>query len=299
MRQLKQFFALMVVVAVILVIYLFMYQDDDVDPMHNFPPGLTTKERCEMIQKEWLKMEKLALDSSGMTNLVGKLVQEKGSDLNLEQQIKLAEKLTSWLYQLKTASFEDFMAFRKPDYYNIGEKVMGYVSSYYGKDPEGLNKLSDRQKVKALHHFGTTIRFDSLRKDSIHFNVRNWKGRQKTKDVLDWSRFYPDAGTSEKTYRDRAQLQYRVKPINVWKKYRGVEWTRFRAGFDAPNVGGYVFAIQIALYWTPDEKRWLPGEFFMVLAPPEALGNPTMEEVQEIIRSGGEMPEFTDAFVYF
>ena len=262
MKQLKQFFALMAIVAVILVVYIFIRRDDNIDPMPVFPPGMDTKEKVEMIQKHWRGLEKLDMDSSGITNLVGKLVREKASHLPSGQQLALAEKLTSWFYYLKTGTYEDFLAFRKPDYWNVSLKgVKWYASALYG-NTNAFDHLPESEWTRAAYEFLSTSRYDSIRVGSIHFNVLPNR-KTRTEDVLKPLLFYPGAttvheGNSTNIFGDPI-IGYRVKPADVLKKHRGIEWARFRAGYDIVGYKGFICAIELALYWSPDEKRWLSG----------------------------------------
>ena len=289
MRQIKQLFVGVLITMIVVLVFIFIYRDDDIDPMPDFPPGLrTTAQKEEFVQKKWRKMEKIALDRSDATNLVKRLVQEKGSILTPLQKTLLEEKLTAWFYQLKTGAYEDFMSFKEPDYYEFNEEFNpGQVA--YGRllqtgvwdglswkerlkawgsvSKEEINKiwvnLTNDEKIEALHRYNTSLRFDSIRIESIHLNVRKW--RQRVKEVLSpYHRFYPGGGS---LIHSDTPLKYRVKPIDVMKKHWGIEWARFRAGYDSLDYEGYVFAIQLALYWSPDEKRWLAGEGHMVNAP--------------------------------
>lgn len=106
---------------IVVLVFILLYRDDDIDPMLDFLLGLSQEGKVKIIQKKCQGMEKIDLDSSEATNLVKRLVQEKSAILTLLQKTLLEEKLTAWFYQLKTSSYEDFMAFREPDYWNVSQ----------------------------------------------------------------------------------------------------------------------------------------------------------------------------------
>ncbi len=292
MRPLKQLFVGVLITMIVVLVFIFIYRDDDIDPMMpDFPPNTSTEEKSEYFQKKWLKMKSAELDNPGTTNLIGKLVQEKASHLQPSQQFSLTQKLTSWLYQLKTGSFEDFLAFRDPDGYQFSTTALKVASYKLYKQTRNLDGLSDdekyeawnsltdkekidlldktsnKEKLELLHAAYTNVRFDSLRADSIHLNVRNWKTKVDASDVMNPFNFYPDGILS---FHKHTPIRYRTKPAEVMKKHWGVEWARFRAGYDSPDYEGYVFAIQLALYWSPDEKRWL-GAYCCISIPPDSV----------------------------
>ncbi len=62
------------------------------------------------------------------------------------------------------------------------------------------------------------------------------------------------------------------------KKHRGIEWARFRVGYDAIGLNGFVSAIELTLYWSPDEKRWLAGECLSVGVPKSLLSKAYLSE---------------------
>lgn len=300
MRQLKQLFVGVLITMMVVLVLIFIYRDDDIDPMMpDFPPNTSTEEKSEYFQKKWQGMEKIALDSPEATNLVKRLVQEKASHLQPSQQFSLTQKLTSWLYQLKSGSFEDFLAFRDPNGYQFSTaalKVASYNLYKQTRDLDGLSddekyeawnsltdkekidlldKTSDKEKLELLHAAYTNVRFDSLRADSIHLNVRNWKTKVDASDVMNPFNFYPDGILS---FHKHTPIRYRTKPADVMKKHWGIEWARFRAGYDSPDYEGYVFAIQLALYWSPDEERWLAGECLSVGVPNSLLSKAYLSE---------------------
>ena len=264
MREIKKLLIGVGITAIAVTICIFIYRDDDIDPATMaFPEGMSEEQKVEIVQKRWLKMEKLALDSMGTTNLIKKLVQKEGSSLNSVQQAKLAEKLTSWLYVLKTGKYEDFMAFREPDYWNIGLGAVRFAAQRLHGDRNALDHLPKSEWNKASYEALTTLHFDSIRVDSIHFNVRKW--RQRVEKMLKPYQFYPGGshaykGNAFNIKTKKPVIGYHVKPIDVMKKHWGIEWARFRAGCDTVGYKGYISAVELALYWSPDEERWLAGE---------------------------------------
>ena len=54
-----------------------------------FPEGISEEQKVEIVQKGWLKMKNMSLDSIGTTNLIEELVQRESSHLNSFQQAKL------------------------------------------------------------------------------------------------------------------------------------------------------------------------------------------------------------------
>lgn len=64
---------------IMILVFIFIYRDDDIHPMLDFPPGLPQEEKVKIVPKKWRNMQKIALDSSEATNLVKRLVQEKGT----------------------------------------------------------------------------------------------------------------------------------------------------------------------------------------------------------------------------
>ena len=264
MRQIKQLFVGVLITMMVVLVFIFIYRDDDIDPvMPDFPPGLSQEEKVKIVQKKWQGMEKIALDSPEATNLVKRLVEEKGDILTPLQKSLLEEKLTAWFYQLKTGAYEDFMAFREPDHNDIPLSSLRYIAGkLHGGDTNALDNLPKSEWLKPVQQYWTTIRFDSLGIDSIHFNVRKWK--QRTENMLKPFLFYPGPSRVSMGARlgkdNKPVIGYRVQPIDVQKKHWGIEWARFRAGYDISGYEGFVLAVELAMYWSPDEKRWLPGE---------------------------------------
>lgn len=308
MRQLKQLFVGVLITMIVVLVFIFIYRDDDIDPMMpDFPPGLSQEEKVKIVQKEWQRMEKIVLDSPEATNLVKRLVEEKSSILTPLQKTLLEEKLTAWFYQLKTGSYEDFMAFREPDYWNVSQSRQDSIKHAFNwwvlnksnGDASALNSLPEAFRMfrqsdtnaldhlpkskwpRVVHDFQTTLRLDSIRVDSIHFNVRKW--RQRVESMLKPFLFYP--GNSRASQGNRFHIKtkepiigYHVKPIDVMKKHWGIEWARFRAGYDPIGFDGFVSAIELALYWSPDEKRWLAGECLSVGVPKSLLSKAYLSE---------------------
>lgn len=188
-----------------------------------FPKVMPEEQKVEIVQKCWLKIKKLALDSLGTTNLIEELVQKEGSSLNSVQQAKLAEKLTSWLYVSKTGKYEDFMAFCEPDYWNMSLDSLRWAS---GKLPQGntnaLDHLPESEWSRVVHDYQTTIRFASLQVNSIHFNLRKWK--QRKEDMRKAFLFYSGNSVFVKESRfnletKQSTIGYRAKPADILKKH--------------------------------------------------------------------------------
>ncbi len=181
------------------------------------------------------------------------------------QQVKLAEKLTSWFYYLKTSSYEDFIVFRELDYWDPpGRKGLRWAAGrLHQGNTNALDHLPESEWTEAWHDAFTTLHFDSLRVNSIHFNVRKW--RRNMGRMLQPFLFYPGNASVYKGSKSHIKTKkpiigYRIKPADVLKKHGGIEWARFRAGYDTVGYKGYISAVELALYWSPDEERWLAGE---------------------------------------
>lgn len=81
MRQLKQLFSGVLVTTIVSLVFILTYRDDDIDPMPDFPPGLSQEEKVKIVQKKYQRMEEIDLDSPETTSLVKGLIQEKVSIL--------------------------------------------------------------------------------------------------------------------------------------------------------------------------------------------------------------------------
>lgn len=96
---------------IVVLVFILIYRDDDIDPMPDFSSGLFREEKVNIVPKKWRNMEKIALDSPAATNLVKRLIQGKGSILTLLQKTLLEETLTAWFYKRKTGSYRRLHGF--------------------------------------------------------------------------------------------------------------------------------------------------------------------------------------------
>ena len=69
------------VTMIVVLVFIFIYRDDDIDPMPDFPPGLSQEEKVKIVQKKYQRIEEIDLDSPEATNLFKRLVQEEVSIL--------------------------------------------------------------------------------------------------------------------------------------------------------------------------------------------------------------------------
>ncbi len=116
---------------------------------------------------------------------------------------------------MKTGSYENFIVFRKPDYRNVSQSNQDSIKHAFNwrilnksnGDASALNSLPEAFRMfrqsdtnaldhlpkskwpRVVHDFQTTLRLDSIRVDSIHFNVRKW--RQRVENMLKCFRFIP------------------------------------------------------------------------------------------------------------
>ena len=137
----------------------------------------------------------------------------------------LEEKLTAWFDKLKTGSYENFIAFREPGYWNVSQSRQDSIKHAFdwrilnksNGDVEGLNSLPEAFRIfrqsdanaldqlpesdwsRVVHNFQTTLRLDFIRVDSIHFNVRKW--RQRVEKMLKSFLFYPGNSRGSKGNR--------------------------------------------------------------------------------------------------
>ena len=115
------------------------------------------------------------------------------------------------------------MAFREPDYWNVSSDSLRRISGrLHQGNANALDHLPESEWPRVVHDFQKTLRFDSLRIDSVHFNVRKW--RQRKEDMLKSFLIYP--GNSRGSQGNRFHIKtkkpiirYHVKPIDVMKKH--------------------------------------------------------------------------------
>lgn len=69
------------VTMIVALVFILTYRDDDIDPMPDFPPGLSQEEKVKIVQKKYQRIEEMDLDSPETINLVKGLIQEKVSIL--------------------------------------------------------------------------------------------------------------------------------------------------------------------------------------------------------------------------
>ena len=91
---------------------------------------------------------------------------------------------------------------RVTEYYEFSFRMFRY------SDTNALDQLPKSKWPRVVHDFQTTLRLDSIRVDSIHFNVRKW--RERVRNMLKPYQFYPGAhmhikGTRS-TSKPRSQL---------------------------------------------------------------------------------------------
>lgn len=66
--------------------------------------------------------------------------------------------------------------------------------------------------------------------------------------------------------------------MDVMKKHWGIEWARFRMGCDPIGFNDFASAIELALYWPPDEGGWLADECLSVSVPKFLLSKAYLSE---------------------
>ena len=275
---------------IVVGVYIFYHADNSIDPVYD--EDMSDDELCEFLQSKWLRSDAIELDDIQITNFLQELIIDKGAMINDSQKSSLVHSFTSFLHHLRTGDFEDFMAFRNPDFYSFDKRMVRRVSYNHRvlsgvwdglsrieispiwagmSDSEKTNiftSIDDYDKIKALHFSDTLIRFKSLRYNSVHMNIRKWK--TKHADILNANQYYPDAHI---VLHGSTPVRYNNAPIDVLKKYGGIIWARFRAAYDSDDYLNYVFPIQIALYWSPDDSRWIAAESSIVAAPKSVRGD--------------------------
>ena len=274
----RNFFIIVSLIVLLLSILYFIYRDNDIEPLLVYPSGLTTDEKIDFIQRHWEKSDILGLDDSSITNYINDMIDNKGKYLSSNQKLLLSNKLTSWFIKLKSGSYEDYIAFRELDY-DGGYDMMKWISDWIHAHPGALDHIreEDRPKYthdflttlreedrpKYVHDFFTTLRFESIRVDTAHLNVRNWKSR--IDDMLQSGTLYPGSnirakGNAVSTKTGKPLRGYNIKPKDVIVKHSGVDWAVFRAAFDTRGFMGFIGSVELALYWSPEDNRWLVGE---------------------------------------
>lgn len=116
-----------------------------------------------------------------------------------------------------------------------------WILNKSNRDVEGLNSLPEAFKMfrqsnanaldqlpesdwpRVVHNFQTMLRLDSIRVDSIHFNVQKW--RQRVEKMLKSFLFYPGNSRGSKGNRFHIKTKrptmdgYHVKLIDEMKKH--------------------------------------------------------------------------------
>ena len=239
--------------------------DEDGESSVYYPVDRTSEDNrreIENLQAEWKESEAIELASVKATNLIDSIVADYSSSLTSIQSESLALKLSSWLNKLRSGSYEDYLTFRDLDYNLVGD---------WAPSHEDLKKHHDSE---------TTLLFSSIREDTARLIVVKWNSEH---DSMWQSNVAPDntakpyyyypgttrtaKGNSYNVMTGEPVRGYNTKPIDVLNKHDGIYWARFRAAFDTVGFNGFIAPVELALYWSPDSKKWLAGELIYCRIP--------------------------------
>ncbi len=235
-----------------------------------------TEDRAQALLNE---CDFVDIKSASVTNRIAEEIGERAGFLSRQQSLMLGQRINQWLLWLDSGDFEDFQSFRDWDIIDFEFDVEESELEWLGLEEPGTynwremmvsdNEISgdesDIEVVGIMHDRQHTIVFDSVCIDSIRLIVS--ESNSQLSNVIDPFSYHP--GVHQMHYHHLSKLKYNANPRDVIDSEGRIVWASIGVALKSPTTTTYAVPVQLALFWSPMDERWLASELCLGAIPAE------------------------------